>query len=150
MILSPYMDRTEYPSTLVEQTRKEKSETTIKVTDSFISALLKYIVSDHDVIRETTTELAGSTLSPAVYCTPPSAYVLSVTNFSPPPPFSLTLKHTHTQPCCFTICTEKSTSSLVKKGRSNTSRAQPPLWIKRFRSSNTSWNCRKIPILQMI
>ena len=89
--MSSYIYRTEYPPTLVEQTRKEKSETTIKVTDSFISALLKYIVSDHDVIRETTTELAGSTLSPAVYCTPPSAYVLSVTYFSPPPP-PLTLK----------------------------------------------------------
>jgi hypothetical protein len=57
-------------SPLVEQTtRKEKTETTIKVTDTFIAALLKLIVSDHDVIRETTTELAGSTLSPAVYCT---------------------------------------------------------------------------------
>eukprot|EP01087_Luapelamoeba_hula_P001442 TRINITY_DN1115_c0_g1_i1.p1 TRINITY_DN1115_c0_g1~~TRINITY_DN1115_c0_g1_i1.p1 ORF type:complete len:2561 (-),score=353.59 TRINITY_DN1115_c0_g1_i1:117-7799(-) len=51
----------------VEQTRKDKTETKVKVADMFIREILKLIVLENDMIRETTTELAGSTLSPAVY-----------------------------------------------------------------------------------
>lgn len=54
-------------SVIVEQSRKGATETKIKVIDVFIDELLELLVSSVDVVRETTTELLGSTLSPAVY-----------------------------------------------------------------------------------
>jgi deoxyribodipyrimidine photolyase-like uncharacterized protein len=40
----------------------------VKVIDAFIDQLLELIVTPNDYVRETTTELVGSTLSPATYC----------------------------------------------------------------------------------
>lgn len=52
---------------VVEQSRKGATETKVKIIDAFIDELLELLVSNIDVVRETTTELLGSTLSPAAY-----------------------------------------------------------------------------------
>ncbi|KAL6048750.1 Neurofibromin 1 [Balamuthia mandrillaris] len=51
----------------VEQSRKVSTESKVKHLEKFISQLLELIVSPSDVVRETSTELTGSTLSPAAY-----------------------------------------------------------------------------------
>lgn len=52
---------------VVEQSRKGATETKVKIIDAFIDELLELLVSNIDVVRETTTELLGSTLSPTAY-----------------------------------------------------------------------------------